>query len=67
MFIIIEDSRLVVDYREKQSIAVNVEVLIDHIKPVLLAIVTHYVLSFVRVGKFHCLLTNHVVDMSLKI
>jgi len=63
----VHDGCLVVNNRQKQRVGENIEVLIYHVESVHFGIKPKDKLLFVSIGHFDCLLTDHVVNMSLNI
>lgn len=60
--LVIQNAGLEVHHWKKQAVSINVQVLVNKIETVLLAIVAEEVLLFVCVAKLHDLATNEVAD-----
>ncbi len=64
MQIVIKNGRLIVNNLQKQLIRINIEVLVDQIQFVLLAIIAHDILFLISIAQLHDLLPNQIVNMA---
>ncbi len=64
MQIVIKNGGLIVNNLQKQLIRINIEVLVDQIQFVLLAIIAHDILFLISIAQLHDLLPNQIVNMA---
>ena len=57
---LIEHTDLEIHHRKKESVSVNIQVLIDQVKSVLLAVITKNVVLLISVAQLHDLATNQI-------